>query len=70
MNEALKINMYFEEKQIDFICWHNENDIDWQVLKSMNKLTKNIISLIISLSILGLAVANLIALIKIYEITS
>ena len=37
---------------------------------NMNKLTKNIISLIISLSILGLAIANLITLIKIYEFTS
>ena len=27
------INMYFEVKQIVFICWHNDNDIDWEVLK-------------------------------------
>ena len=26
------ITMYFADKNIEFICWHNDDDIDWEVL--------------------------------------
>ena len=27
------IKMYFADSSIEFICWHKDDDIDWEVLK-------------------------------------
>lgn len=27
------ITMYFADKKIEFICWHKDDDIDWELLK-------------------------------------
>ena len=27
------ITMYFADTNIEFICWHKDDDIDWEVLK-------------------------------------